>query len=525
MIDPRDRAEPLATAARVLVTGLMVALGVAALAGGTAVVQVLIRRHALDEPRRQVEAALGMTMRDQGAVRAMTSVLPAGVAAAVAVGVGLAASGVGPPGVLAGVEPSPGAAPNAVVLAVGAVLVAASVLALDRFAFVVVARSRGRRHVATRSSLAAAASAMGPAVETGVDLAFDRRDRRSAVASRSARIGAVVGVTGVVAALVFAASLHRLDGSSDRWGWRGDVMVADVRDETVATLLEDHRVEALSDVQSTSARVGGDEVNAYSFDMRRGSLGWTVLDGRQPASPDEILVGTRVARRQQVAVGDRVRLDGANGSSRRVEVVGVGVGPTNSDEDLGDAVVLTPQGLERSQLRGAYRGAYLSVRPGTLDAFLADHRSALEIDTPTRPPEVSNLASLGVLPIALGGFIAVIGIGALANALIVTTQQRRRDLGALRAMGMTGRQVRSSVLVAGTSIAVVGVVIGVPLGIALGGSVWRLVASTAYVAGDPALRVALVIVPFATVALGAALSIFPAHRATRHAPGWALRSE
>jgi hypothetical protein len=302
-------------------------------------------------------------------------------------------------------------------------------------------------------------------------------------------------------------------------------MVQDVREQTVSQLLADRRVDELSVVQSTGARVGGEEVNSYSFDMRRGSLGWTVLDGRQPASPDEILVGTRFARRHGLAVGDSVRLGGANGSSRLVAVVGVGVGPMNNNEDLGDAVVLTPEGLQQSQLRAAYQEAYLSVRPGSLDAFLAAHRAGLEIGTSERPPEVANIASLGVLPLALGAFIGVIGVAALANALVVTTQQRRRDLAALRAIGMTGRQVRWSVLIAGVSIAVVGVVVGLPLGIALGGSVWRLVASTAYVGGDPRVQAILVVLPFATIALGAALSIVPAHRATRHQPGWSLRSE
>jgi hypothetical protein len=282
---------------------------------------------------------------------------------------------------------------------------------------------------------------------------------------------------------------------------------------------------ALSDVQSDSASIGGDEVSAYSFDMRRGSLGWTILDGRQPASPDEILLGSRIARERHLAVGDRVRLDGAHGSSRQVEVVGVGVGPAINGEDLGNAVVLTPQGLERSALRGSYREAYLAIRPGARPAFLADHGSTLEIDGPTRPNEVANLASLGIIPFALGVFIALVGVGALANALVVTTQQRRRDLGSLRAMGMTGRQVRWSVLIAGLSIAVVGVVVGLPLGIALGGLVWRLVASTAYVGGDPAWGTALVVIPFAAVAVGAVLSLVPAYRTTRHRPGWSLRSE
>ena len=191
-------------------------------------------------------------------------------------------------------------------------------------------------------------------------------------------------------------------------------------------------------------------------------------------------------------------------------MVGIGLGPNDQRRGLwATPSSLTPAGLERSQLRGAYRNGYLAVQPGTLEAFMADHASDLEIERAGPPDEVTNLASLGFLPLALGAFIGLIGIGALANALVVTTQQRRRDLGALRALGMTGRQLRRSVVVAGASIALVGVLIGLPLGMAVGGSVWRVVASTAFVAEDPAWQFILVVVPLVTVALGALVGIVP----------------
>ena len=62
-------------------------------------------------------------------------------------------------------------------------------------------------------------------------------------------------------------------------------------------------------------------------------------------------------------------------------------------------------------------------------------------------------------------FIAVVGI---VITLLLAVYERRRELGLLRAVGMTRKQVRTSVLWESLITAVVGVIIGVVLGGALG---------------------------------------------------------
>ena len=62
-------------------------------------------------------------------------------------------------------------------------------------------------------------------------------------------------------------------------------------------------------------------------------------------------------------------------------------------------------------------------------------------------------------------FIAVIGV---VITLWLAVYERRRELGLLRAVGMTKRQVRRSVLWESMITGVVGVVLGTVLGIALG---------------------------------------------------------
>ena len=62
-------------------------------------------------------------------------------------------------------------------------------------------------------------------------------------------------------------------------------------------------------------------------------------------------------------------------------------------------------------------------------------------------------------------FIAVIGI---VITLMLAVYERRRELGLLRAVGMTRRQVRSAVLWESMVTAVVGVIMGGVLGVVLG---------------------------------------------------------
>jgi putative ABC transport system permease protein len=109
----------------------------------------------------------------------------------------------------------------------------------------------------------------------------------------------------------------------------------------------------------------------------------------------------------------------------------------------------------------------------------------------------------------------VIGFFGIVNTLLISVMQRTREIGLLRAVGMTKRQVGAMIVIESSFIALIGAVLGVALGLA--GARWPLALHVAQVAGYwlP------LHVPWATigVALGAAVligavaSILPARRA------------
>jgi putative ABC transport system permease protein len=111
----------------------------------------------------------------------------------------------------------------------------------------------------------------------------------------------------------------------------------------------------------------------------------------------------------------------------------------------------------------------------------------------------------------------VIGFFGIVNTLLISVMQRTREIGLLRAVGMTTRQVATMIVIESSFIALVGAVLGIALGLA--GARWPLALHVAQVAG---YRLPLHI-PWATVGvavaasvlIGAVASVLPARRAAR----------
>jgi ABC-type lipoprotein release transport system permease subunit len=139
---------------------------------------------------------------------------------------------------------------------------------------------------------------------------------------------------------------------------------------------------------------------------------------------------------------------------------------------------------------------------------------------------VRVIADVQALPLLLAAFLALLAVGAVGHALASTVRRRRHDVAVLRALGLTRRQTRATVAWQATTLALVGLVFGVPLGLALGRTIWRIVAEQTpmlYVA--PFAVVAVVLVPPAAVALFNALAAWPGHLAARFRPADSLRTE
>ena len=68
----------------------------------------------------------------------------------------------------------------------------------------------------------------------------------------------------------------------------------------------------------------------------------------------------------------------------------------------------------------------------------------------------------------------VVSLFGIVNTLVLTVFERTRELGMLRAIGMTRRQVRRMIRYESVITALIGAVLGIALGIVLAGLlVWR----------------------------------------------------
>jgi ABC-type antimicrobial peptide transport system permease subunit len=80
--------------------------------------------------------------------------------------------------------------------------------------------------------------------------------------------------------------------------------------------------------------------------------------------------------------------------------------------------------------------------------------------------------------LALSAFLALLAIGAVGHALSIAVNRRRHELAVLRALGMTRLQTRMVIATQASVLAMIGLVFGIPLGLALGRDIWRVVAAS-----------------------------------------------
>ena len=91
--------------------------------------------------------------------------------------------------------------------------------------------------------------------------------------------------------------------------------------------------------------------------------------------------------------------------------------------------------------------------------------------------DVENLVRVAVLPALLAGLVALVALVTLAHALLTSVRRRRDEFATLRAIGFVRRQRAATVMWQTWALTLAGVVIGIPVGVVLGRSLWRVVAA------------------------------------------------
>ncbi|MBT1093826.1 ABC transporter permease [Streptomyces sp. Tu102] len=244
---------------------------------------------------------------------------------------------------------------------------------------------------------------------------------------------------------------------------------------------------------------------------------FAVAEGRAPDGPDEAIAGQGLLDLLGAKVGDWVRMT-VGGSPQVLHIVGRGIEP----EDSGRVVSTSLNTLQEDApaLRPDFYA--LVLEPGAdpsavRDRIGEDAGGRLDIRESANP--VGELTSVQPVIAGLIAVLALIGLAELSTTIAAGVRDRRRDLLALKAIGLTPRQI-VAIIVAGTGfIALAAAVVGTCLGVLA--SQWLINlqgASSGIGSGiaQPPPVITLVVLAAAAVIGAVAVSVLPAVRAVRH---------
>ena len=510
---PTSEIDPSVAAAEgAIVVGLAVFALVVAGAGALVVGQGLLRHHAAGRAAQEVELALGMTAGERVAARVLAAVPAAALATAIALAGGIAAGLLEPLGSQARFEPEPGfrlpwpvlvaVVPVGMLLFVGGAALTAAAVARPTTPGIDVHRP-----------LPLAWLRRWPVVLVGVRLAAPGgRGRPAALASGAS----AVATAGVVAAVVFGASLERLVSEPARYGAGADFSVADARLGDVERLAADPRTTAVTVIRTSTAQLtGGRTVPALVAFSYKGPVGVTVAGGRLPARSGEIAIGQRLAGTTGAQVGDTVSVDRSGGGAVPLTVTGIVVAPTTDQRyRLGDAVVLAGEQAVAVTTGTALFSASVSAVPSRLDSLMAELGSRLEIEPRQVPNEIRTLADLRSLPELLAAALGLLVAAGAVYELTATRRRYAREIAVLAVTGQTPAQVRATLAVVAVATVGPGLLLGVPLGIGVARVLWWQVATATGVGPELVVPAVVPAVVSAVLVVALAAAVIPVLRGT-----------
>ncbi|SOD63060.1 putative ABC transport system permease protein [Streptomyces zhaozhouensis] len=260
-----------------------------------------------------------------------------------------------------------------------------------------------------------------------------------------------------------------------------------------------------------------------------------LVEGREPAGADEVLVDADTAERRDVAVGDALTAVTAAGS-HAVTVVGVA---EFEGSNPGVAYLLFEPTAARATLLGApdlVSSVAVDAADGVSDAELKSRIAeelggGFEVNTreENRKEAMEEVGFLDVLRYAMLGFAGIavlVGIFLIVNTFSMLVAQRTREIGLMRAIGTSRRQINRSVLVEALLLGVVGSALGVAAGIGLAALMLRGMSAMGMNVEGTSLTVAAT-TPAIGMAVGVVSTVLaawlPARRASRVSPMAALR--
>lgn len=512
---------------------------ITAAAGLAAVGTAVTRQLAASGADSQVLWALGLT-RWQRTVAFATVASPV-IVVGVALGLlgAVASSPLLPMGLAGRAEPNPGLALDAVALPIGAVvlgLVLASIIGVLAW-HASRTDEAGERDRSMRQHLGlvnrwVSMAGLGAVGATGLRLAFDPGPRSRPAPTRAALTAAVFAIAAVSGVLVFGASLANVVAKPSLSGFPWDAVAgggSSVEDagKTVDKLMGDRDVAGVTVGYVSDTTVEGERTQVLATQGTKGSVGLTLLDGRAPLAPDEVAVGPRTLKRLPERDANRLELKTEEGATRTYRIVGTADFPILNYPDYDDGIWMPYE---------AFAGLAAASGNSVVLVKLADgvdvgakrpelEQLGFDFESTGAPARVANLDDVDGFPHGLAAFLALLGLVTVGHALVTSPRLRRRELAVLRTLGLVRRQVGATVAVQATAVSAIGLLVGLPIGIAGGRTLWGLVANGMSVVSQPVVPPRVFLVAPVALVLANLMAVLPARRAAGIRPAEILRAE
>jgi ABC-type antimicrobial peptide transport system permease subunit len=242
---------------------------------------------------------------------------------------------------------------------------------------------------------------------------------------------------------------------------------------------------------------------------------------------DGVFVDDSFADDHDLKLGSTVDVTFANGTTKTFVVKGIFKPPTGGSPFGPVTMSAAAWDSQTPQPRNLYsfvkmQGGESDANQAALDKALADFPNAKAqnrqdfIDN-----QISGLSSVLNILYVLLALSVIVSLFGIVNTLVLTVFERTREIGMLRAIGMTRRQVRRMIRHESVITALIGAALGIGLGIVLAA---LLIARVDFlVFAFPTSQVIVFVI--AAIVVGIVAAIFPARRAAKLNPLEAISYE
>jgi putative ABC transport system permease protein len=283
-------------------------------------------------------------------------------------------------------------------------------------------------------------------------------------------------------------------------------------------------VTAVSGIRAGSARVFGSVDNLTGADPELTKvmhLDWKEGSDAVPAQlgNDGAFVDDKFAKKHHLHLGSPISIETPTAETLPLKVEGIfklpkggsPFGPVTISNSLFDANYVDPQNeMAFLNIQGGVSDANTKALEDATKGFAdAKVQTASQFKTNFEKP-LNNILSLLYVLLALSVIVSLFGI---VNTLVLTVFERTRELGMLRAVGMTRRQTRRMIRHESIVTSLIGAALGIVVGFFLAILVTHALSSEGIVFAVPYLS--LVYFVLAAIIVGILAAIWPARRAAR----------